>query len=282
MTGRVAGKVALITGAARGQGRSHAIHLAREGADIIAVDYCTSFDTISYPMATLADLARTAKEIEALDRRVLTVQADVRDPGAMQQTVAQGIAELGRLDVVLANAGICAMAPEQPLQAWVDVSGVNFGGVLNTLNAAIPHLGAGASMVVTGSLAALMPGGPGGQPGGAAYMWAKRSLIALVHDLALTLAPFSIRLNGVHPTNCNTDMLQHEDMYRQFRPDVERPTKEDAAVAFQTLQAMPVAWVDPADISQLMVFLASDESRYVTGQFFACDAGGHLKIPAVG
>jgi SDR family mycofactocin-dependent oxidoreductase len=282
MTGRVAGKVALITGAARGQGRSHAIHLAREGADIIAVDYCTSFDTISYPMATLADLAQTAKEIEALDRRVLTVQADVRDPGAMQQAVAQGIAELGKLDVVLANAGICAMAPEQPLQAWVDVSGVNFGGVLNTLNAAIPHLGAGASMVVTGSLAALMPGGPGGSPGGAAYMWAKRSLIALVHDLALTLAPFSIRLNGVHPTNCNTDMLQHEEMYRQFRPDLERPTKEDAAVAFQTLQAMPVAWVDPADISQMMVFLASDESRYVTGQFFACDAGGHLKIPAVG
>ena len=281
MTGRVAGKVALITGAARGQGRSHAIHLAREGADIIAVDYCTSFDTISYPMATLADLAQTAKEIEALDRRVLTVQTDVRDPGAMQQTVAQGIAELGKLDVVLANAGICAMAPEQPLQAWVDVSGVNFGGVLNTLNAAIPHLGAGASMVVTGSLAALMPGGPSGHPGGAAYMWAKRSLIALVHDLALTLAPFSIRLNGVHPTNCNTDMLQHEDMYRQFRPDLERPTKEDAAVAFRTLQAMPVAWVDPADISQMMVFLASDESRYVTGQFFACDAGGHLKFPAV-
>ena len=214
MIGRVAGKVALITGAARGQGRSHAIHLAREGADIVAVDYCTSFDTISYPMATPADLTQTAKEVEALDRRVVTVQADVRDPDAMQQAVAQGLAELGRLDVVLANAGICAMAAEQPLQAWVDVSGVNFGGVLNTLNAAIPQLGPGASMVVTGSLAALLPGGPGGQPGGAAYSWAKRSLITLVHDLALVLAPHQIRLNGVHPTNCNTDMLQHEDMYR--------------------------------------------------------------------
>jgi SDR family mycofactocin-dependent oxidoreductase len=279
MTDRVAGKVALITGAARGQGRSHAIHLAREGADIIAVDYCTSFDTISYPMATPADLAQTAKEVEALDRRVLTVQADVRDPDAMAQAVTRGIAALGKLDVVLANAGICAMAPDQPLQAWVDVSGVNFGGVLNTLNAAIPHVGAGASMIVTGSLAALLPGAAGvGAPGGAAYSWAKRSLVTLVHDLALVLAPHEIRLNGVHPTNTNTDMLQHEDMYRQFRPDLEHPTREDALLAFPALQAMPVPWVEPADISQLMVFLASDESRYITGQFIACDAGGHLKI----
>ena len=151
-------------------------------------------------------------------------------------------------------------------------------GVLNTLNAAIPHLSAGASMIVTGSLAALLPGGPGGQPGGAAYSWAKRSLITLVHDLALVLAPHEIRLNGVHPTNCNTDMLQHEDMYRQFRPDLEHPTKEDAMLGFPALQAIPVPWVEPADISQTMVFLASDESRYITGQFIAVDAGGHLKI----
>ena len=278
MAGRVAGKVALVTGAARGQGRSHAVHLAREGADIIAIDYCTSFDTISYPMASAADLAQTAKEVEALDRRVLTVQADVRDPGAMERAVTDGIAALGQLDVVVANAGICAMAKNQPLQAWVDVSGVNFGGVLATLNAAIPHLSAGASMVVTGSLAALLPAGPSPEPGGMAYTWAKRSLVSLVHDLALVLAPSSIRLNGVHPTNCNTDMLQHEEMYQAFRPDLEHPTKEDAVPAFPALNAMPVPWVEPADISQVVLFLASDESRYVTGQFIACDAGGHLKI----
>ncbi len=278
MAGRVAGKVAHVTGAARGQGRSHAVHLAREGADIIAIDYCTSFDTISYPMASAADLAQTAKEVEALDRRVLTVQADVRDPGAMEQAVTDGIAALGQLDVVVANAGICAMAKNQPLQAWVDVSGVNFGGVLATLNAAIPHLSAGASMVVTGSLAALLSAGPSPEPGGMAYTWAKRSLVSLVHDLALVLAPSSIRLNGVHPTNCNTDMLQHEEMYQAFRPDLEHPTKEDAVPAFPALNAMPVPWVEPADISQVVLFLASDESRYVTGQFIACDAGGHLKI----
>jgi SDR family mycofactocin-dependent oxidoreductase len=278
MAGRVAGKVALVTGAARGQGRSHAIHLAREGADIVAVDYCTSFDTISYPMASAGDLAQTAKEVEALDRRVLTVQADVRDPGAMERAVQDGISALGRLDVVVANAGICAMAKNQSLQAWVDVSGVNFGGVLATLNAAIPHLSAGASMVVTGSLAALLPAGPSPEPGGMAYTWAKRSMISLVHDLALVLAPSSIRLNGVHPTNCNTDMLQHQEMYQSFRPDLEHPTKEDAIQAFPVLNAIPVPWVEPADISQVVLFLASDESRYVTGQFIACDAGGHLKI----
>jgi SDR family mycofactocin-dependent oxidoreductase len=278
MAGRVAGKVALVTGAARGQGRSHAIHLAREGADIVAVDYCRSFDTISYPMASAADLAQTAKEVEALDRRVLTVQADVRDPGAMERAVQDGISALGRLDVVVANAGICAMAKNQSLQAWVDVSGVNFGGVLATLNAAIPHLSAGASMVVIGSLAALLPAGPSPEPGGMAYTWAKRSMVSLVHDLALVLAPSSIRLNGVHPANCNTDMLQHEEMYQSFRPDLEHPTKEDAIQAFPVLNAMPVPWVEPADISQVVLFFASDESRYVTGQFIACDAGGHLKI----
>jgi SDR family mycofactocin-dependent oxidoreductase len=278
MTDRLAGKVALITGAARGQGRSHAIHLAREGAEIIAVDYCTSFDTVSYPMATPEDLAQTAKEIEGLDRRVLAIEADVRDARAMQQVLARGIAEFGKVDVVLANAGICAMAKDQPLQAWVDVSSVNFGGVLNTLNAAIPHLRAGASMVVTGSLAALLPGGLAGEPGGLAYGWAKRSLLSLVHDLALALAPSSIRLNGVHPTNCNTPMLHHELMYQTFRPDIEHPTRDDAMVAFPTLHTLPVAMVEPTDISQVMLFLASDESRYITGQFIACDAGGHLKL----
>src|SRR5258708_8266025 len=182
----------------------------------------------------------------------------------MAQAVGQGIAELGKLDVVLANAGICAMAAEQQLQAWVDVSGVNFGGVLNTLNAAIPHLSAGASMVVTGSLAALLPGGPGGQPGGAAYSWAKRSLITLVHDMALMLAPHEIRLNGGHPTNCNTDMLQHEAMYRQIAPALAHPTHESRMPGFPALPAIPAVWVEPADISQVMVFLASDESRYIT------------------
>ncbi|HEX3957393.1 MAG TPA: mycofactocin-coupled SDR family oxidoreductase [Trebonia sp.] len=282
MTDRLAGKVALVTGAGRGQGRSHALALAREGADIIAIDICTNIDTISYPMSTPEDLAQTVKEIEALDRRAIAVQADVREYGALRDAVTRGIAEFGHLDVVVANAGICAMAKEQPLQAWSDVSAVNFGGVLNTLNAAIPHLQAGASMIVTGSLAALlgnmMAGGQVPAPGGAAYSWAKRNLVPLVHDLALTLAPHMIRVNGVHPTNVNTTMLQHEDMYRMFRPDLENPTKEDATATFGLLNAMPTPWVEPQDISNTVVYLASDDSKWVTGQFIAVDAGGSLKV----
>jgi SDR family mycofactocin-dependent oxidoreductase len=279
MTDRVAGKVALVTGAARGQGRSHALHLAREGADIIAVDYCTSFDTISYPMATPEDLAQTAKDVEALDRRVITVRADTRDPEGMADAVTQGLAEFGKLDVVVANAAICAMAAEQPLKTWADVSGVNLGGVLTTLNAALPHVTAGASMIVIGSLAAVRPYQQGAEksPGMMAYRWAKRTLVSLVHDMALTTASHMIRVNGVHPTNVNTDMLHHDAMYQAFRPDLEHPSKADAIPGFATLNTMPTPWVEPEDISNAVVFLASDESKWITGQFLAVDAGGHLK-----
>ena len=277
MTDRVANKVALVTGAARGQGRSHAVRLAKEGADIVALDICASFDTISYPMSSKQDLAQTAKEIEALDRRVLTIEADVRSYGAMRAAVGQTLAEFGKLNIVVANAGICAMATEQPIQAWADVSSVNFGGVLNTVNAAVPHLEPGSSIVVTGSLAALLPGGPGNTPGGSAYMWAKRALVPLVQSLAMVLGPRNVRINGVHPTNCNTQMLQHDDMYRSFRPDLDNPTREDALAAFQSLQVLPVPWVEPYDVSNAVLFLASDESRYVTGTFINCDGGGHLK-----
>jgi SDR family mycofactocin-dependent oxidoreductase len=280
MTDRVAGKVALVTGAARGQGRSHAVRLAQEGADIVAVDYCTSFDTISYPMATPEDLARTAKEIEAFDRRVITVRADVREPKDMAGAVAQSLAEFGKLDIIVANAGIAAMAAEQPLKTWSDVSGVNLGGVLTTLNAALPHVSAGASMIVTGSLAALRPTQPGEEkaPGMMAYRWAKRTLVSLVHDMAFTLAGHMIRVNGVHPTNVDTDMLQHDAMYKVFRPDLEHPAKEDAVPGFATLNAMPAPWVEADDVSNAVLFLASEESKWITGQFFSVDAGGHLKI----
>ena len=184
MTGRVTGKVALITGAARGQGRSHAVQLAREGADIIAVDYLTSFDTVSYPMATQEDQRQTVKEVEALGRRILTIQADVRDEAAMRQAVADGVAEFGKIDVVVANAGICAMAKDQPLQAWVDVSGVTSAACSTPSTRRFRTRRRRAGAVVTGSLAALVKGGPSSEPGGVAYSWAKRSLVSLVHDLA--------------------------------------------------------------------------------------------------
>jgi SDR family mycofactocin-dependent oxidoreductase len=279
--GRVEGKVAFITGAARGQGRSHAIRLAEEGADIIAVDICRDFETVGYPMARPDDLKETAAAIESLDRRVVAVEADVRDRGQLTAALERGIAELGKLDVVVAQAGIAAMKGQPPLQAWTDCVDTLLLGTINAIHSALPHLGEGASIIATGSTAAYMNALPmmqvGTDPGGTAYMYAKRALAEFVHELARNLAPKMIRANVIHPTNVNTDMLQSEPMYKSFRPDLEHPTKEDATPAFYVQQAMPVPWIEPADISNMVLFLASDESRYVTGMQMRVDAGGYLK-----
>lgn len=277
---RVHGKVAFITGAARGQGRSHALRLAEEGADIVAVDACADIATNGYPLGTAEDLAETARLVEKLGRKVVTHQVDVRDAPALKRVVADTIEQFGKLDVVVANAGIAPLGPG-PVQGFVDAIDVDLGGVLNTVHAALPHLEAGASIICTGSVAALLPGTTGteaGGPGGAGYGLAKRMVAQYVNDLALQLAPVGIRANVVHPTNCDTGMLQSDPMYRMFRPDLESPTREDAEPAFHTMQAMPIPYVDPADISHAVVYLASDESRYVTGMQLRIDAGAILKV----
>jgi SDR family mycofactocin-dependent oxidoreductase len=279
--GRVQGKVAFITGAARGQGRSHALRLAEEGADIIAVDVCHDIDTIGYPMSTPDDLKETVRLVEAQDRRIVAVQADVRERAQLQAALERGIAELGKVDIVVAQAGIAGQKSTAPLQAWTDVLDTNLIGVINAVHAALPHLQAGASVIATGSTAAYMQTLPyqkaGTDSGGIAYMVAKRMLSSYLHDLARELAPREIRANVVHPTNVNTDMLQSEVMYRSFRPDLEHPTKEDATPAFYSQQAMPVPWIEPVDISNAVLFLASDEARYITGMQLRVDAGGYLK-----
>ncbi|HEY5853383.1 MAG TPA: mycofactocin-coupled SDR family oxidoreductase [Aldersonia sp.] len=279
--GRVEGKVAFVTGAARGQGRSHAIRLAEEGADIIAIDLCENIESIGYPMAPPEDLDETARLIEKLDRRVVTVQADVRESAQMRDAVERGIAELGRLDIVIAQAGVAGMKGEPAVQAWCDVVNTNLVGTINAVQAALPHLGSGASIVATGSTAALMDLSkvdvPGKDLGGVAYVFSKRALSQYIHQLATHLAPRGIRANVVHPTNCDTDMLQSEPMYRSFRPDLEAPTRQDAEPAFYVQQAMPVPFVEPIDISNAVLFLASEEARYVTGMQLRIDAGGYLK-----
>jgi SDR family mycofactocin-dependent oxidoreductase len=279
--GRVQGKVAFITGAARGQGRSHAIKLASEGADIIAVDRCQDFETVNYPMASSDDLKETARLVEAHDRRIVAVEADVRDRGALADVLTEGISQLGKVDVVVAQAGIAPMKGEPKLQAWSDCVDTILLGTINAVQAALPHLPDGASVIATASTAALMNSLPyqqvGTDPGGSAYMYAKRALSEYIHELARNLAPRMIRANVVHPTNCNTDMLQSEPMYQSFRPDLEHPTKEDATPAFHVQQAMPIPWIEPEDISSMVLFLASDESRYVTGMQMRVDAGGYLK-----
>lgn len=280
-SGRVAGKVAFITGAARGQGRSHAIRLAEEGADIIAVDYCTDFETIGYKMATLDDLEETKNFVEKTGQRCFTAQADVRDAAALQTALEAGIAELGKVDIVVAQAGIAGMKGQPPLQAWTDVINVNLVGTINAIQVALPHLKEGASIVATASAAALMDAhnkpNPGADPGGMAYMTSKRLISQYAHDVATELAPRGIRVNVIHPTNCNTDMLQSEPMYRSFRPDLPNPELKDAQPAFYVQQAMKVPWVEPVDISNAVLWLASDEARFVTGMQLRVDAGGYLK-----
>ncbi|MEV2218495.1 mycofactocin-coupled SDR family oxidoreductase [Nocardia vinacea] len=279
--GRVEGKVAFVTGAARGQGRSHAVKLAEEGADIIAVDICRDIESIQYSLSRPEDLEETTRLVEKTGRRIIAEQADVRDRAQLAAVIERGIAEFGHLDIVVAQAGIAGMKGEPQWQAWTDVIDTNLIGVINAVQAALPHLGAGASIVATGSTAALMDFSkvdqPGKDPGGVAYMVAKRLLSQYIHEIATHLAPSSIRANVVHPTNCDTPMLHSEPMYRSFRPDLEHPTRADAEPAFFVQQAMPVPYVDPEEISNAVLFLASDESRFITGTQLRVDAGGYLK-----
>lgn len=280
MAGRVEGKVAFVTGAARGQGRSHALRLAQEGADIIAVDILEDIDSNHYPLSTPADLDETVRQIEALDRRIVAYKGDVREPSQLRAAVEKGVAELGHLDLVIANAGICPLGADVPAQGFLDAVQVDLVGVINAVSAALPHLKAGASIVCTGSVAGLMAGGtdnPENGPGGAGYSHAKRGVARFVHDLALQLAPHSIRVNAVHPTNVNTNMLMSQPMYDVFRPDLEHPTREDAEQAFPAMQPMPIGYVEPVDISNAVLYLASDEARYVTGLPVTVDAGSMLK-----
>lgn len=279
--GRLSGKVAFISGIARGQGRSHAVAMAGEGADIIGIDLCEDIETNRYPLASRSDLDETVKLVEGLDRRIVTSVADVRDPSAVRTAVAEGVAQLGRLDIVVANAGIAPLGGDLPVAAFTDVVDVNLLGVINTVHAALPHLTAGASIIAIGSLAAFLRGSvdnPSSGPGGLGYGFAKKAVANYVNDLALCLARDQIRVNAVHPTNCNTDMLHSAPMYAQFRPDLENPTREDAEATFPVINAMPTPWVESSDISHAVVYLASDESRYVTGMQLRIDAGGYLKV----
>ena len=279
MTGRVEGKVAFVTGAARGQGRSHAVRLAQEGADIIAVDLAGQVASVPYPMATPEDLDQTVKEVEALDRRIVARQADVRDYAALKSALDEGVAQLGRLDIVCSNAGIASFGPADELDetAWRDMIDINLTGMWHTCKAAIPHLvegGRGGSIVITSSDAGLK-----GFPNLAHYVSAKHGVVGLMRTLALELAPHMIRVNSLHPTSVNTDMIQNAPTYELFAPDLAAKdrTKERLTERFQALNALPIPWVEPVDISNAVLFLASDEARYITGVPLPVDAGFMVK-----
>jgi (+)-trans-carveol dehydrogenase len=277
MPGRVEGKVAFITGAGRGQGRSHAVRLAEEGADIIAIDICHDVDG-ALPMATAEDLAETVKLVEALDRRVIAHQADVRDLNAVKAAVDDGVAQLGRLDIVLASAGVAMMggrADKMKMDSWTATIDINLTGLFNTARAAIPHLIAGArggSIVLTSSV-----GGERALPNMSHYVSAKHGVIGLMRSLAVELGEHNIRVNSVLPTNVNTPMFMNEGLFKMFRPDLENPGPDDIKPVAQMMHVLPIGWIEPVDVSNAILFLACDESRYITGVELPVDGGTLLK-----
>lgn len=279
VTGRVAGKVAFVTGAARGQGRSHAVRLAEEGADIIAVDICGPIT----PDAQIApsspdDLAKTADLVKGLNRRIVTAEVDVRDFDALTAAVDSGVEQLGRLDIIVANAGIGNGGQTLDKTAqddWDDMIGINLSGVWKTVKAAVPHLisgGQGGSIVLTSSV-----GGLKAYPNTGHYIAAKHGVIGLMRTFAVELGQHFIRVNAVCPTNVNTPMFMNEGTMRLFRPDLENPGPDDMKVVAQMMHVLPIGWVEPVDISNAVLFLASDEARYVTGLPVTVDAGSMLK-----
>ncbi|OUS92046.1 mycofactocin-coupled SDR family oxidoreductase [Rhodococcus sp. NCIMB 12038] len=276
----LSGKVAFVTGAARGQGRSHAIELARAGADIIAVDIAHDEPELGlgYPLGSQDELAETAKEVENLGRRIVTAQVDVRDGDGLAAALRTAVEELGRLDIVVANAGIAASAiPAHQItdSQWEQMLAINLTGVWKTCRAAVPYLvegNRGGSMILTSSMAALRV-----YQGIAAYSAAKHGVVGLMKTMAAELAQYSIRVNSVHPTQVDTPMIMNDETFKIFRPDLEHPTREDFEAASASLHALPVAVADPLDISKAVVFLASDDARLITGVTLPIDAGLLLK-----
>jgi SDR family mycofactocin-dependent oxidoreductase len=265
--GKLDGKVAFITGAARGQGRSHAVLLAEEGADIIAVDICKQLSAVRYEMPSTSDLDQTVKEVESLGRRIVAREADVRDVEGLQAAFDEGVRELGRIDIVVANAGIGPGGDVSDDEQWDQVVDVNLKGVWNTGRVAIPTMldqDDGGAIVLTSSTGALI--GPGVDYAGTlAYIAAKHGVLGLMRSWSNFLAPHMIRVNSVAPTTVKTPMAGGGDI----RGIIEH----SPAMAGALLNAMPVDAVDALDISNAVLWLASDDARYVTGSVIPVDAG---------
>lgn len=276
---RVEGKTAFITGAARGQGRSHAVRLAEEGARIIAVDICEQIPGVAYDMATYEDLRTTQELVEKAGGEILVQKVDVRDLAAMEAAVTRGLDHFRYIDIVCANAGISSYGKAWELSedAWRDTIDVNLTGVWHTVRATVPPMldaGRGGSIVITSSSAALV-----GIPTLSHYTAAKTGLVGFTRSLAQELGEHHIRVNTVHPTGVDTHMALNDYSFRLFMPDIANPTRADAAKLFRSMNILPIPWVEAADISNAVLWLASDESRYVTGAAIPVDAGVSQKYP---
>jgi (+)-trans-carveol dehydrogenase len=279
MAGRMEGKVAFITGVARGQGRSHAVRLAEEGADVIGVDACGIVAQNSVvPPSSPADLAETVSLVEGLGRKIVATQVDVRDADGLKAAVDSGVEQLGRLDVIVANAGIGNGGQKLDRTSeydWQEMIDVNMSGVWRTVKVGVPHIragGNGGSIILTGSVGSLKALSNVGQ-----YIAAKHGVMGIMRAFAVELGKYSIRVNSVHPTNVNTPMFVNEGTMRLFRPDLENPGPADMDVAARGQHVLPIGMVEAVDVSNAVLYLASDESRYVTGLALTIDGGSLLK-----
>lgn len=271
--GRVEGRVALITGAARGQGRSHAVRLAEEGADIIGVDACARVGSTIYDPSTVDDLNETVRLVEKTGKQMIAGQVDVRDISSLREFVEGGVETLGRLDIVAANAGIVTYGRTHELteEVWQEMIDVNLTGVWHTCKVAIPHMlagGCGGSIIITTSIAALK-----GLPNTAHYSASKHGAVGLMKAMVNDYGSYSIRVNTLHPTNVNTHMLHNPGTYSLFVPDKDDVSRDEAMAVAPAMHALPTPYVEPIDMANALLFLASDEARYVTGAMLPIDAG---------
>jgi SDR family mycofactocin-dependent oxidoreductase len=271
--GKLDGKVAFITGIARGQGRSHALTLAREGADIIGLDLCRTPASVPYHGATQADLEETVRLVEDTGRKIVAEQADVRDLAQVQAVFDAGIAQFGRVDIVLPNAGICAggLTWEITPKAWQEMLDINLTGPWHTVRVAIPTMieqGQGGAIVFTGSVDALK-----GSANISSYAAAKHGITGLMRSLANEVGQYGIRVNSINPGHVDTIMLGNEFVWGLFRPDLDRPTKDDVVESFRSTNLLPEPWMQPEDVSNAILYLVSDQGRFVTGTTQLLDTG---------
>jgi SDR family mycofactocin-dependent oxidoreductase len=269
--GSLDGKVAFITGGARGQGRSHALHLAEQGADIVTIDVLADLDTVAYHGSTQADLQETVALVEKTGRGIVTYHGDVREQEDVDAAVAAGLDRFGRIDIVVANAGITTLGLiwELSEETWRTMLDINLTGVFHTVKATVPHMieaGRGGSIIMIGSCAI-------GMPHLGHYSAAKNGVVGLMQSLAAELAAHKIRVNAIHPTTVATEMFLNEPSYRVFRPDLEEPTKDDVAEVMTAMNKLGVPWIEPIDTSNAVLWLACDTSRYVTGTALSINAG---------